>query len=68
MCMEGSRRAAARLTNNSFHFPGGHTPTEQEVKTWYVPLAKKMLAGEKINRLALAMIDYNNGDPKRIQD
>ena len=53
--------------SNSFHFPGGHTPTEQEVKTWYVPLARKMLAGGRINRLALAMIDYNNGDPKRIQ-
>ena len=53
--------------NNSFHFPGGHTPTEQEVKTWYVPLARKMLAEGGINRLALAMIDYNNGDPKRIQ-
>ena len=53
--------------NNSFHFPGGHTPTEQEVKTWYVPLARKMLAGGRLNRLALAMIDYNNGDPKRIQ-
>lgn len=26
-----------------YHFPGGHTPTEQEVKTWYVPLAAKML-------------------------
>ena len=46
--------------NNSFHFPGGHTPTEQEVKTWYVPLARKMLAGGRLNRLALAMIDYNN--------
>ena len=29
--------------NQAFHFPGGHTPTEQEVKTWYVPLAQKML-------------------------
>ena len=29
--------------NNSYHFPGGHTPTEQEVKTWYAPLAQKML-------------------------
>ena len=29
--------------NNVYHFPGGHTPTEQEVKTWYVPLATKML-------------------------
>lgn len=27
----------------AYHFPGGHTPTEQEVKTWYVPLAEKML-------------------------
>ena len=26
-----------------FHFPGGHTPTEQEVKTWYAPLAQKMM-------------------------
>ena len=29
--------------NNSYHFPGGHTPTELEVKTWYAPLAQKML-------------------------
>lgn len=28
---------------NSYHFPGGHTPTEKEVKTWYAPLALKML-------------------------
>lgn len=29
--------------SNAFHFPGGHTPTEQEVKTWYAPLATKIL-------------------------
>ena len=29
--------------NQAFHFPGGHTLTEQEVKTWYAPLAQKML-------------------------
>ncbi len=28
----------------SHHFPGGHTPTAQEVRTWYVPLAQRMLA------------------------
>ena len=28
---------------NSFHFPGGHTPTADEVRSWYVPLAEKML-------------------------
>jgi len=29
--------------NIAHHFPGGHTPTEQETKTWYVPLIEKML-------------------------
>ena len=29
--------------NQSFHFPGGHTPTAEEVSTWYVPLVEKML-------------------------
>ena len=29
--------------NLSFHFPGGHTPTADEVRTWYVPLAERML-------------------------
>ena len=28
--------------NRSFHFPGGHTPTAEEVRDWYVPLAEKM--------------------------
>ena len=31
------------MHNNSYHFPGGHTPTEQEVKTWYAPMAQKIL-------------------------
>ncbi|MCR5312462.1 MAG: DUF1653 domain-containing protein [Bacteroidaceae bacterium] len=29
--------------NNVYHFPGAHTPTATEVKTWYVPLVEKML-------------------------
>ena len=29
--------------NHSFHFPGGHTPTAEEVRTWYVPLVEKLL-------------------------
>lgn len=29
--------------NKTFHFPGAHTPTANEVKTWYVPLIEKML-------------------------
>ena len=28
---------------NSFHFPGGHTPTAQETKEWYVPRVQKLL-------------------------
>jgi hypothetical protein len=29
--------------SHSFHFPGSHTPTAQEVSTWYMPLAEKLL-------------------------
>ena len=29
--------------NHSFHFPGAHTPTAEEVKTWYVPLVEKLM-------------------------
>ena len=29
--------------NNAYHFPGAHTPTADEVKTWYIPLIEKML-------------------------
>ena len=27
----------------AFHFPGGHTPTAEEVRMWYVPLIERML-------------------------
>ena len=29
--------------SHSYHFPGGHTPTADEVRTWYVPLIEKLL-------------------------
>ncbi|MBR5062418.1 MAG: hypothetical protein IKX24_09810 [Prevotella sp.] len=29
--------------SHSFHFPGGHTPTPDEVRCWYVPLIEKMM-------------------------
>ena len=29
--------------HNTFHFPGGHTPTAEQFKTWYVPLIEKSL-------------------------
>jgi predicted esterase YcpF (UPF0227 family) len=28
---------------NSYHFPGGHTPTAEQFKTWYCPLIEKLL-------------------------
>jgi len=28
---------------NSYHFPGGHTPTAQEVNEWYVPVIQKLI-------------------------
>lgn len=29
--------------NNAYSFPGGHTPTAEETKTWYAPLIEKLL-------------------------
>ncbi len=28
---------------HSYQFPGGHTPTAEEVRTWYVPLIERLL-------------------------
>ena len=30
-------------SSHSYHFPGGHTPTADEVRIWYVPLIEKLL-------------------------
>lgn len=30
--------------SHSFHFPGGHTPTADEVRNWYVPLIDEMVS------------------------
>jgi len=30
--------------DHSYHFPGGHTPTADEVLTWYVPLIEQLIA------------------------
>lgn len=32
--------------SHSFHFPGAHTPTADEVREWYVTLARRMLEQE----------------------
>ncbi len=36
--------------SKSFHFPGGHTPTAEEVRTWYVPLIEQLLHEELNNK------------------
>ena len=28
---------------HSYHFPGGHTPTAEQFKTWYVPLIERLI-------------------------
>ena len=33
---------------HSFHFLGGHTPTADEVRNWYVPLVEKMVRELKL--------------------
>lgn len=38
---------------HSFHFPGAHTPTADEVRNWYVPLVEKMLACNKSNHVLI---------------
>ena len=34
----------------SYHFPGGHTPTAEQFKTWYVPLIEKLMMEYPIDR------------------
>ena len=31
------------LYDKVFHFPGDHTPTEDEVRDWYVPRVKELV-------------------------
>ena len=35
---------------NSYHFPGGHTPTAEQFKTWYCPLIEKMMQEYPVNQ------------------
>ena len=35
--------------SNSYHFPGGHTPTAEEVHQYYVPLIEKMTKQLSLN-------------------
>lgn len=37
--------------DNAFHYPGDHTPTEEELKEWYVPRVKELLGIFHKNKL-----------------
>jgi hypothetical protein len=41
---------------NSHHFPGGHTPTAEQFKTWYCPLIEKLMLEYPISEDRLAYI------------
>ena len=34
--------------SHSFHFPGAHTPTREEVLAWYVPLAEELMSRYRV--------------------
>ena len=59
--------------NHSFHFPGGHTPTAEEVRAWYVPLAEKLLQIERIKQMeqrfnkALAVVHGVRTSPEMLE-
>ena len=45
--------------NHSFHFHGGHTPTADEVRLWYVPLIRKMLMEYSSSLRSFGVLDEN---------
>lgn len=52
--------------NRSFHFPGNHTPTAEEVRDWYVPLAEQMLPNFNVPvKLIIFDFDGTLGDTRR---
>ena len=42
--------------HSTFHFPGGHTPTAEQFKTWYCPLIEKLMLEYPISEDRLAYI------------
>ena len=44
--------------SQSYHFPGGHTPTAEEVRIWYVPLVEQMLTSFCSN-IKLIIFDFD---------
>lgn len=53
--------------NVSYYFPGGHTPTEEETRTWYVPLIEKMLMTLDMPETSRRMFRHFKGGMYRME-
>ena len=53
--------------HNTFHFPGGHTPTADQFKTWYVPLIEKLLLEYPISEDRVRYFQHFKGNKYRLE-
>ena len=49
-----------------YHFPGAHTPTPEEVRTYYVPLAEQMLAQYPLPKDGIRYFRHFKGNRYRL--
>jgi hypothetical protein len=52
---------------NAYHFPGGHTPTADQFKTWYVPLIEKLLLEYPIAEDRTRYFQHFKGNKYRLE-
>ena len=53
--------------HSTFHFPGGHTPTAEQFKTWYVPLIEKLLLEYPISEDRVRYFQHFKGNKYRLE-
>ena len=53
--------------HNTFHFPGGHTPTAEQFKTWYCPLIEKLLLEYPISEDRVRYFQHFKGNKYRLE-
>ena len=51
---------------NSHHFPGGHTPTAEQFKTWYSPLIEKLLLDYPITEDRVRYFQHFKGNKYKL--
>ena len=52
--------------HNTFHFPGGHTPTAEQFKTWYCPLIEKLLLEYPISEDRVRYFQHFKGNKYKL--